>query len=374
MMPKSPPRPGKSSLRNSYSAYSLRLMPPIAETNDDPLAPPIPRRSSLRLIPPIRGGLEKPQLPFRFPGYPPPAYRVDTPSSRSTNPTISKDAEGDARGKRKPVWLINRGGWCRVLLFVVVGIAGIVGLIVGLVLGLRANSHHASNSSSNDNNDGTIIFPAGSYSFTTALTSISTSCTSNAATFRCYPYTIYSNSSTTSESASAVTYQWTISGSSSSSTSNPSYTISSTSNPFAPSFANVSAALLDRDQDTERLTFSVPLPAFAVVPAQDIDPTGADRAATCYYNDTVMSATLWTRGARASFPSDLTSSVDGGDGEAVASTDFAAWPYRVEISQTAAGGPGSGSPDCRDDGGNSVGSFEISGDEECGCWYMNYGL
>lgn len=179
---------------------------------------------------------------------------------------------------------------------------------------------------------------------------MSTSCSSNAAAFGCYPYTTYAADAS---SSSAATFDWIIEPTD----DHHQYAISSSDNPFAPSFANVTLSTLDAGRDTERLAFSVTINK-AVVPAGPLVP-GQASASTCYFNETVMSATMWTR-AGASYPA------GGGGG----SSTYQPWPYAVEVSQVQRAG--AGVPDCRGPGGGSLGGF--GGGGECGCWYANVGL
>jgi hypothetical protein len=147
--------------------------------------------------------------------------------------------------------------------------------------------------------------------------------------------------------------------------------ISAASNPFVPQFSNVTLSLLDSDLATERLTFNFPMNA-AVVPSSPLN-SSTNAAATCYFNHTVVSATLWTR-KPAEYPRNLTSSVSSGGNGTHASTNFDNWPYAVQLAQVA--GSGTGTPDCRDLSGRPVGSYELpvgtSGD--CSCSYSNFGL
>lgn len=231
-------------------------------------------------------------------------------------------------------------------------------------------------------------FPAGSYSFTTALTSISTSCTSDPATFRCYPYIIYnasqntsSSETTSSSSSSSRTSFWTIHEPRPSS-----FLISAAPNPFVPQFTNVSMRLLDANQPTERFTFNFTM-QLTVTPASQItrtamaDTTTAEQGNgdsddnsrfTCYYHDTVASATIWIR-RPAEFPRNLDTPVSNGGNGTHVSTSFDPWPYAVDLAQVSE--PGPAQPECRDADGGRAGDFAAPSDAEpCGCWYRNYGL
>jgi hypothetical protein len=198
----------------------------------------------------------------------------------------------------------------------------------------------------------------GSYSFNTALTKISTNCSSNPAAFTCYPHQTYLPSS---PDTSLAIFSWTIS-----SLNSYTYTISSSSNPFAPSFANITLILLDGNQYTERFTFSFTMANLPIIPSTNLVP-GQTSAATCYFNSTVLTATLWTR-VRATYPANITSVAAPTN----ASASFAPWPFRADVVEVQKAG--AGVPDCRDYQGRPLGDFETAGDGECGCWYSNYGL
>ncbi|KAL6411248.1 hypothetical protein AUP68_04950 [Ilyonectria robusta] len=167
----------------------------------------------------------------------------------------------------------------------------------------------------------------------------STKCTSNPSTWRCYPYT----------DGDSAAFFWVITAESSSA-----YTISSTENPFAPSFVNRSLAIIDAGQSTERLRFSFSM-AKSVVPSDKL--TSDNRAATCIFDDTRFEATLWTRqrGNR---------TIDPQPGD----VKFGAWPGDAEIVQSKPGT--TGPPKCEDTNGNSIGNVEARSGT-CNCRYSN---
>ncbi|CAJ2500244.1 Uu.00g030970.m01.CDS01 [Anthostomella pinea] len=357
-------RPGSSS------AYDVPQMPPIAEVEDttpapavpsiaesDDTAPPVPLKSPARRSMLNGPGMNAYNHPYR--GEAPPAYSsFSIPSSSSSDIPPDQPPPKD----RRPTWLVRRGGWCKVGLLALVTVMCLVGIIVGVVLGVRNSKNNSNNNSNTSQGPLPVRFPAGSYAFTAALSNTSTACTSNPATFRCYPYTTYN--STSSFADASTTFFWTIVE-----TAQDVYTISSTANPFAPQFTNVSLALLDGGLSSERLSFTTPLGDAAVVPTGPI-VEGSNEVTTCYYNDTVLSTMIWTRrGAQFGGYATTTGGNRGGDG----SKNFDAWPYAVQVARTAA--PGSGVPDCRNADGERVGDFAVvDGGGECGCWYANFGL
>lgn len=226
-----------------------------------------------------------------------------------------------------------------------------------------------------------MLFPAGSYSFTTALYDVTTDCTSNNTAFRCYPFKTYNQSSrpdsasSSSESDAVATYFWVISQ-----VNSWAYTISAAPNPFVLQFTNLSLTQLDANQPGERLTFNFRMHGAAVVPATALGHNGNDindnRAATCYYNDTLVTGTIWTR-RLAEYPANLTTPVSngggGGKGKPItASTTFDPWPYAVQLVQSTRD-----APDCRDTEGNRIGGdFGLPPGRagECSCSYANFDL
>ena len=199
----------------------------------------------------------------------------------------------------------------------------------------------------------------GTWTFTTALRSISTACTSNGATFGCYPFQTWSPATA---DVSAAAFHWTIAA-----VSGSGYSVSSSANPFAPVFTNLPLTVVDAGRDTERLTFSYSL-ALPIVPSINI-VEGQQSAATCTFDSTVLGATLWMR-RRASYPVNVTAVPAPG----AASDRFPPWPYRVDISETQL--PGKGVPQCVSPQGTSLGDFSLPQGSAgpCGCWYTNYGL
>ncbi|KAJ9161490.1 hypothetical protein NKR19_g2210 [Coniochaeta hoffmannii] len=313
-----------SAARNRASLVAAQAMPIIAE--DDSVAPAVPKRSSSRRI-------AKPITP-------PPIYTYNyTPfSSRSpTNSTIpTTDSSNGTLPDRKPEnnnaaihrqeWLARRGGWYRILVIAFLLIALIVGLSVGLTLGLRKKS----TSSITTPEELSSLFPAGNYTLTIALSSISTSCSSSPKTWRCYPYTLYSPSSPSSNSSSA-TFFWTISPKTS-----YSYAISSTPNPFAPNFSDLPLTIVDANQYTEHFTFNFSLSHSSIVDGA-LGPSDPSTT-TCWFNSTVVAVTLWTR-IKADYPDGIggvSVPLNGTAGDGA----FATWPYRVEFERDSDGNRG----------------------------------
>ncbi|KAJ4418685.1 hypothetical protein N0V85_001336 [Neurospora sp. IMI 360204] len=295
----------------------------------------------------------------------------------------------------------------------------------------------------------TDLFPAGSYTFTAALTNLSASCAPqrNPALWQCYPYTLYSPSA--NESTSAASFRWIIRP-----ITTYSYVISSSDDPFSPTgtFRDVNLTMIDANQPSERFTFSFTM-AKAVVPdvttgstastvsltstttmtiavssssasASKTASNGGEEAngtsrrrssragaakraqadnstisrdtptpapAICWYNQTVVRGTIWTR-MRASYPANIS---DVSTPLLNATNVFAPWPFAVELTleqtyEEDERGNGKKAPDCKDAEGKpvvfndnvkvSVGARDMEAvdvvDEAdiCRCSYANYGL
>ena len=221
------------------------------------------------------------------------------------------------------------------------------------------------------------VFPLGSHSFPTYLSTVTTSCTPNPTTWSCFPYQTYNDSA----DGSLTSFDWIITSSADdpASADQAEYLISSSNNPFAFTFANTALRLVDAGSDREALTFSVPMQK-VVFPDSDISGNGY--ASLCRYNDTQFSVKLYMAKAKTyPSPSDRGANANNIDGAALAEEDslpakFRPWPYAVEINQTISSG--SGVPDCyRMQDQKPVEQILLTGDvsasAECACRYLNYG-
>lgn len=217
-------------------------------------------------------------------------------------------------------------------------------------------------------------FPAGSYALTTFLDTVSTNCTSNAATWRCYPYTTYSQS----QSGAMATFNWIITATDSKSSSVSNYSISSTDNPFAINFSNIPMQLLDVGLNSERYTFSVIMNK-TVIPSTAI--ANDNSVATCFYNNTTFRANLFTKMSK-TYPlppstSDTTAlpSPSVGDRNG-ASQGFQPWPYAIRVEEYIGGG--NGVPSCYKTVNGNIGDRITDGisrkapENVCSCLYKNF--
>lgn len=189
---------------------------------------------------------------------------------------------------------------------------------------------------------------------------MTTNCTSNPATWRCYPYTTYAESTT----LSAATFSWIITMNQPV-TDSPSYTISSTDNPFSIVFSAMPLTLKDSGLSTEHYSFVLTSMNKPVVPSSAI--TTANIATTCYFNQTSLEARLYTKMAKKY----STSSESPLGTSSNSTTSFAPWPYAAYVDQTDSGGPNV--PQCYDNKGNGIGYFSAETGGECSCLYQNYG-
>lgn len=278
----------------------------------------------------------------------------------------SKRRDPLAELRNRPA-VARRGGWKRLLIFIILGLAILaIALGVGLGVGLTRN-HNSSNSPSSEGSSSqpsteNQTFPAGQYSITTYLDTVSTACTNISSTFRCYPYSTYSSSPT----SSIATFNWIITG------SGTSYNVSSADNPFSITFSNQSLTLVDAGTATERYTFSMPMNKL-VIPGTPI--TTDNMQAQCYFNGTLLNASLYTRmngtNTTNSMPSSSSTTSDG-------QVAWQPWPFAASINQTISGGDNV--PSCFEVANGRVGAPVTNNlgaqpaSSQCGCFYRNFDL
>lgn len=324
---------------------------------------------------------------------PPPPYEwaPEPAISGGVGTSANNASEDEKLARLRRTWsgaTGRRGGWGRLLVLVVVILALLglaIGLGVGLTVGRKKNTNDEVSADGNstattqpqDTSTPIQLFPIGQYSFLTTLRAQQTNCTSNPATWRCYPYTVFDSSDSSSAQSSQSTFDWIVCNTSAiyatNTTTSPSnvpanLTISSTNNPFALSFTAQGMTYIDSDDDDPntgppKLTFSFTLPKI-VVPTAALT---ADNAATqCYFNNTVLSGTLYLAETSGS---SLSNTTDAGS--------YETWPYAVEIVQSSKGGQGT--PECFEVVNGVVGDRVVQGleprgeEDECRCEYRNYG-
>ncbi|KAH7321381.1 hypothetical protein B0I35DRAFT_408336 [Stachybotrys elegans] len=285
-------------------------------------------------------------------GLPPPYVPTTYLPSYQYQYQLSKEAErGFDRGRRGRLvdfwdhargWFADRGRTCRyIMLLGVFLVVIIIALAIGLTFGLRNRDSDGGTQSTGNRNP---RFPVGSYAFNTTLQRTVSDCTSNPSTWRCYPY----------EHGESASFFWIITQ------GNPgSFNISSSDNPFAPSFSNVTLEILDGNEPTERLVFSFSMEK-TVVPGGGITPS--NRAAQCTFDDTTFEATLWTRRRRGRTI----------DLPPPAQSDYTAWPGDVEVAQVKPSALGS-PPRCQDSSGTAIADVQAA-TGGCECRYASFEL
>ncbi|KAK1755104.1 hypothetical protein QBC47DRAFT_209340 [Echria macrotheca] len=316
-----------------FSARHLQSLPAIAEDVIEP--PVIPQRS--------------PRRSTLLNGQGTTLVSLESVLQSSSGSAPDQKAQASKEGFKQHDWLAERGGWYRFVAGTLLIIGLIVGLAVGLTVGLEKRGHSAAPAGLSAE-----PFPAGSYSFTTALTAVSTGCTNVSSTWRCFPYSIFDPQR---PNISASTYFWVIEP-----LDRFTYAISSSENPFAPSFSNITLTLLDGNQDTERFIFSFPMEK-TVISDEPLD--SSENAATCRFRDTIMRVTIYTR-MRAGYPK----SIDNVPAPVNASNVFSPWPFAVDVIQES-----TSVPECRDPGGAEVGGdLRPENSTGCRCEYRNHDL
>lgn len=191
-------------------------------------------------------------------------------------------------------------------------------------------------------------FPIGTYSFTTFLDTVTPECTSNSATWTCYPYVIYNSN----KKKAMTTLNWIITG------SEGNYKISSTDNELSIDFEDVDLVLYSEGQDSERYHFQFTMDK-EVVPSTSI--TDDDSSTVCYFNSTIFTGYLYTKMEK-DYPTD-----DASDNP---------WPFAVRAEQSVGGGENV--PNCYKtvdgqmteqitDGLDAMGASTL-----CSCLYRNY--
>ena len=151
---------------------------------------------------------------------------------------------------------------------------------------------------------------------------------------------------------------WSISGTNTS--SGPSYKISSSDNPFTLPFVDANLTLRSKNQPDEHYAFTTVIEKI-VIPDGAISSDGA--AARCYYNNSMISAKLYTK-MQTMLPNNETVSA--------AQKPEGSWPGAVEIWQTSPDPPVcykavGGGPD-----GEQVQLQGAVTESECKCEYADF--
>ncbi|KAI9763604.1 MAG: hypothetical protein M1840_000398 [Geoglossum simile] len=320
-------------------AYMFRLpSSPTPEDMESAPPPPIPQKSPKRSRPPAIGfgsaSLQGGSLD-------PPPYTTVIYAEVAKSDRKSSYIQ-DGRCMR----FVGRGASRRAYAIAAIMLILTIALAVGLAIGIRKRHRANANSSSKPQSSPTpssaaspgqnYTLPAGSFSVETFLDTIDTGCVSNAATWRCYPYTIYN----TDPVAAAATFDWIISPAPPG--SKTPFTVSSTNNPFAPKFANVAMELVAPGTNEERYTFQLQMNK-TVIPDQPI--TDDNSQAICHFQTVTFQASLYSK-MQKTYPQKPTSTASASPSTA-SSSDPAVpkpWPFAVRVEEV--GSSGDGVPAC----------------------------
>jgi hypothetical protein len=276
----------------------------------------------------------------------------------------------------------RRGGWLRAVLIIGIVLLFVIALAVGLGVGLTRRKNKDDNDQSQDTGYSTPHkppqkFPLGQYSIVTALRSIETTCTSNPATWRCFPYNIYTPD-TGLDTASLASFNWIISNTSSTFATNitksttsdgvpANLTVSTTNDPFGITFSNKPLTYIFDDLNTtsQRYTFDFTMSRL-IIPSRAI--TTDNTNAECFFNQTVFTANIYLTALRTFPAGDTTASAAFGG--------YEQWPYAVEITMSAVGGDDV--PNCYSTADGRKGEQITTGlipqpdSANCICEYRNY--
>ncbi|KAL9125508.1 MAG: hypothetical protein Q9217_005295 [Psora testacea] len=367
--PSKPPSPARHSTSGSRRSRATSLagsvehrLSIIEEDNPSPpLTSPPPPKAHNR--------------PFsrRFLGEPP-GYSSGQCPPRYTFWDVTGPKGEKFEDLRNNAYIAKRGGWKRICIvgwfIVILAIALAVGLGVGLSQRHKnskfVDSSAPAPSPSPSASPQTGPFPAGSYTFTTFLNTISKDCTSNSASWSCEPSVTYESDPVNSKAQ----FNWIITATNTTPAAAPNFTISSTNNPFAIDFKDASLNLMDEGTDTERYTFETQVQKI-------VFPTNSF-AIKCFYNDTQFSADLYTKKTR-TFPSNATTSPINAASATTRTgngASYAEWEFAVDAAQSIGGGVDV--PDCYQYNNRQIGAKITSGYEEqelnefCSCTYRNY--
>ena len=182
----------------------------------------------------------------------------------------------------------------------------------------------------------------------TFLDTIETNCTSNPATWICPPNVIYNNNPTNA----LATFSFAITG------SGGSYKIAPSGNSDAMNgltFSPTALNLVNKGQNSENYHFQI---TFNKVASTSL---GGSQA-TCYFNSTSFSGTLYTKTAK-SYPL---------AGQSLPSTSNPEWPFQMRFEEVASGG--TGTPTCFTNNSKNVtdGLFAQTEGNLCSCLYKNW--
>ncbi|WPH00626.1 Hypothetical protein R9X50_00345600 [Acrodontium crateriforme] len=309
----------------------------------------------------------------------PPAYEwipEPIPGEDDGNAPVEGEKLAELRRKGPYYRPQRKGGFGRITIIVGVMLLVAIALGVGLGVGLTRRNHNndesGSGSSGNSTSNAPEPFPLGQYSMISALRTTNTNCTSNPATWRCYPYIMYDQNA----NASMSTFNWIIANTSATYASNTTttttsdqgipanLTISSTNNPFSISFTNETLTYVSTSSNSSspRYTFSFSEDK-AVIPSTSI--TTDNSASKCFFNQTTFTGTLYLKAPSTLKGADIATGDNG-----------TPWPFGIEVTENSPGGKGI--PTCYVTDNGVVGAEVATqptpeaSSTQCTCEYRNF--
>ncbi len=210
------------------------------------------------------------------------------------------------------------------------------------------------NATSSSNTTGP--FPAGSYTLTTFLDTVKTDCSSQAQDWSCFPYHTYAESA----SQATANFTWVITK------LGDGFSVSSANNPWSINFGETPMTLVDEGTDDERYQFNTSLNKITV-PSIGVN---------CFFNDTNLEGTLYTKKAPTYLSSSLAGKATVNSSNVESSDDFGPWPYAVDIRQSISGDQNV--PQCFRIQANKKGDRITDGitpqpaESVCSCEYKNF--
>lgn len=292
--------------------------------------------------------------------HPPPYTEQDSGWTRERQSEATDTESAPAlveKPERKPPGYVReqidkRGGWKRFYLIVAIILIFLIAVGVGSGIGL-AKQRKKKEAESDDEIKTDPSFPIGLWRFNTVLLDVNTDCTSNSDTFRCYPFSTFSES----PSNSNATFDWIISASEDDENE---YQIRSTNNPFSYSFGNTTLTYFrDVDEEGDHYSFST-MVDMTVTPVVPLNTTeGVAVNAVCNYQ-AELTASLYTW-RRQLLPGN----------DAVPDQNPRLWPFASDIVLRVASGKNV--PECvgARNGDALAGDFWKPAGSWCSCWYTN---
>lgn len=203
----------------------------------------------------------------------------------------------------------------------------------------------------------TAPFPAGSYTLTSVLDTIKTSCSSEPSYWSCWPYHTYSDDP--AEAVSNITYDIAA--------QEDGFVISG--GYFQISFSNVSLIMVDPGTDSERYTFNTS--------TEKLTPLGGK---TCFFDRTVVVGNLYTKKSKTYPPAPASNGTVSASTVMAnsSSSKYQPWPFAGDVTQSINGG--SAVPECyKTDNGRKTdritdGIVPKAATDYCSCGYRNFDI